>query len=485
MNIQFLIPPTDLNSSYGALKDFSNPQPSIGLAYMAAVLRDNGHQVSVTDAYAAQLGLDEILAEVQTKQPDILGISVLTSSAEVTRTIAQAMRQRFPQIKLVLGNVHASLFVDECLSEGDGDVVVHREGEYAMLDLVTAYQNQKPLSEVLGISFIDEQGQIVHNPQREAIRDLDALPYPAWDLFPHEFYSTDPRTEVQKGIVETQLLGTRGCPLPCTFCSSRSERSMGARYRMRSPDSVINEMLYMNEKYGSTVFTFMDLAFPLVKKHAVELCERMIERGVHKRFQWTTECRVRPLDEDLMVLLKEAGCVRLCFGIESGNDQILKDIRKNFTVEDVKRAVYLAKKVGLEADGMFMMGLPNQTQKEIDDTITLATSGPLRYAICNLFVPYPGCDLWDELNAQNKIHFESWGEFPSYPTFSGGKPVFVPDGLDKDALMNLQKKAMRKYYFRPKFILQELGRFKPDMFKKYLSGLLGMLQTFNPSRSKP
>ncbi|MBI5682760.1 MAG: cobalamin B12-binding domain-containing protein [Deltaproteobacteria bacterium] len=473
MKVLLLIPPTDLSRSYGKLKKFSNPQPSIGIAYIAALLRENGHDVKVTDAYVNGYGMEEIMVMVREFNPDALGISVLTPSAEVVYEISKHIRNSFPDIVIIMGNMHASLFSDEILSQKYADFVVHREGELTMQELLATLADNGNPDDVAGISFM-KNGVIINNPMSEHIADLNSLPLPAWDLFPLSKYSTDPRTEVKRGVVEMQILSTRGCPNQCTFCSSRTERSLGSRYRMRDPKLVVDEMVFMYEKFGSRVFSFMDLAFTLVKSHAAALCNEIINRGLNKKLKWVTECRVKPLEQDLLFLMKEAGCVRVNFGIESGSDDILKMLKKNFTTHDARDAVRMAKKAGIEIDGMFMIGLPCETESSIRQTIDFAVELNVRYAIFNIFVPYPGCELWDMLNSQNKIQFKKWSDFTSYPTYSGGEPVYVPDALSKEKIMKLQSMAMKKFYLRPKFVLNEIKNFKIDKIPHYIDGLMGL-----------
>lgn len=475
MKIALVIPPVDLSLSFGGLKDFSNPQPSIGLAYIAAVLRQNGHDVIIIDAYVQYSILEDIIAEIHDFSADIVGISVLTPSADIAYRLSKDIRESAPQIKIVMGNMHASLYADEILAKGFADYIVHREGEYVMLELANTLASGQSVGLVKGISYLAPDGHVTHNPLQSHIANLDSLPLPAWDLFPLDKYNTDPRTEIKKGEVEMQILATRGCPNQCTFCSSRTERSLGRKYRMRDPEFIVDEMLFMNEKYGSQVFVFMDLAFPLVKKHAVALCEELIRRDVNKKFKWTSECRVKPLDEDLLPLMKKAGCERLCYGIESGNNDILNILRKNFTTDDVRRAVRLAHDAGLEVDGMFMIGLPGETEETIKQTIDFAVELNVRYAIFNIFVPYPGCDLFDTLSASDEINFTHWAEFTSYPSYAGGKPVYVPKGLSHETLMKLQKYAMKKFYLRPAFIFQELKRFKPSKMMEYINGFKAVM----------
>jgi len=475
MKVLLLIPPTSLNYSYGRLRDFSNPQPSIGLAYIAAVLRQNGFTPQVMDCYATQMDLVSILKGIQEFRPNVIGISCLSSSYDAIKDLSLSIRKEFPEVKIVGGNLHASIFAEEMLKTRVVDYVLHGEGDYALLEFCRALSGDTPLSNVRGLSYFCD-GQIVETEERPLIDNLDELPFPAWDLFPRAAYHTDPRTEVVPGQVEMQILATRGCPNACTFCSSRTRKSLGSKYRMRSPASVSDEMEFMMDKFGAQVFGFMDLSFPLVKKHAMGVFEEITKRGLHKKMKWATECRVKPLDEETVQGMHASGCVRVNFGIESGNDDILKSLKKNFCVQDVRRAVDMMYAAGIEVDGMFMLGLPGEREDQIEDTIRLAATIPLRYAIFNLFVPYPGCELYDVLSQEGKIRFTQWADFTSYGGYSGKAPVYVPDTLSTETLLRLQKSAMRRFYLRPRFIWGEMMRFRPAKLRAYLSGLKGLIQ---------
>ena len=475
MKIMFLIPPSSLETSYGRLKEFSNPQPSIGLAYIAAVLLKDSFEVSILDAYVDQLEVKKILLRIEEQRPEVIGISLLSTSVDVVTKLSELIRRKFPHIKIAMGNMHASLFSDKILKSRTADYIIHREGEYTFLELARALRDGKFVEHIKGLSYCKD-GKTIDNSPRELIEKLDQLPYPAWNLFPLDRYGTDPRTEILPGEPGLQILATRGCPFSCTFCSSKTARSLGSEYRMRNPKKVADEIEYMYKNYGARVFSFMDLAFPLVKKHAMAILQEIIDRKLNKKIYWMTEARVRPIDYEILKKMKEAGCVRVNFGIESGNDRIiLKILKKGFTTEDVRRAVKLAKKAGIQVDGMFMIGLPTETGKEIKQTIDFAVELNVRFAIFNIFVPYPGCELYDILTKEGKIRFKSWADFTSYPTYSGGKPVYVPDGLRHEELMGLQKYAMRKFYLRPRFFLNQITHFKPHQLSKYWNGLKGIL----------
>jgi len=477
MKISLLIPPTIFQeNSYGTLKSLSNPQPSIGLAYIAAVLEREGYEVRVIDAYVSSYWLDEILEKLEGS--DILGISVLSSCADAAYAVCREVRSRFPEMAIIHGNLHPSLFREEVLLNNYADYIVHHEGEITFLELCNYISGLSRIEEdeIRGVSYL-KNGKVINNITRPFMEDLDSLPFPSWHLYDLSKYSTDPRTQVVPFAKELQLLATRGCPNECSFCSSRSEKSQGQKYRMRQPKNIIKEIQYFYEKLEVTVFNFMDLAFPLAKKHAMEFCQLLIDSGLNEKIKWVSELRVRPLDKELVSMLKKSGCARVCFGIESGNNEILKSIKKGFTRDDVFKAVNLCYEAGLEVDGMFMLGLPGETPDTLKDTIQFAIDLDVRFAIFNLFVPYPGCTLYEELKAQDKIHFNNWSDFISYPTYSDKQPVYVPDCLSKKELMQYQAKAMRQFYVRPKFIMRQLKGFRLRYLPHYLSGLKGLLFT--------
>lgn len=476
--ILLLAPPTGLTRSFGKIKNIVRRQASLGLAYIAAVLRDGGFSVSVLDAYIDDLSAEKTIEEIVNISPDILGISLLTSSASNIEKIIPSLRERLPSLKIVMGNMHASMFADDLLRHGLADYIVHREGEYTMLELVKAIQEGTVADSVAGISFLKSGNTVQHNPLRNFLQDLDALPYPAWDLFPLEKYHTDPRTMVERkkrNVQELMILATRGCPMQCTFCSSRAAKNLGNTYRMRRPKAVADEIAYFHKKYGVTSFSFMDLSFPLVKPHAMELCEEIISRGLQDKISWSVEMRVRPVDLEIFQKIKAAGCKKVCFGIESGSQEILNQIKKGFTLKDVREAVAMARSADLEVDGFFILGFPNETEEMSQETIRLAKELDLNWATFNLFVPYPGCELYDILMREEKIQYDDWSSFISYPSYGGGQPVYVPDGRNAKELITTQRKALRSFYLRPKFILSQIKKVRLRDFYYYWTGLKAII----------
>jgi radical SAM superfamily enzyme YgiQ (UPF0313 family) len=374
------------------------------------------------------------------------------------------------------GNLHAALFCEDFLAAGLMDVIVFREGEYAIVEVVRSIESKREMTSIEGL-ILWRNGKRYETPSRQFIQDLDALPFPSWDLYNFSLYRTDPRTAIKgfESHKEMQIIGTRGCPNQCTFCSSRTERALGSKYRMRSPDNIVDELEYMMDRYGTKVFSFMDLAFPLVEKHAMAVFDEIINRNLHRKIAWVTECRVKSLNKSMLKKMRQAGCRRICFGIESCNNNTLKRLRKNFRFEDVKKACKMARDAGLDVDGMFMLGLPGESPEEAENTIYQGCKLGLRFGIFNLFVPYPGCSIYDELSADGRINYQNWSDFSSYWTIGGGNPVYIPDGWTKEQLKSMQFRAMRKFYLRPEFIIRQIKDFKPSMINIYWKGLKSLL----------
>ncbi len=477
LDVLFVTPPTDLSASYGNLKDFANAVPALGLAYMAANLRKHGYKVAILDGYCRQLPAKEMVQEIVRLNPRVAGFTVLSTSAQVTDEICLGLRQAAPGMLLVGGNTHCQVFYKDLLERGIMDVISFREGEHMMVNLMKALDEGRDFAGVAGIAYL-KNGKAVESCDEGFLDDLDNLPFPAWDLYDLQSYALDPRgaAKIHNGAPKPlQILATRGCPMACTFCSSRTERSQGTKYRVRSPENIVDEIEFMVDRYGANMFTFMDLSFPLVYKHASGMCDEIVRRGLQKKIVWYSECRVKPLHEDIFKKMRDAGCVRVSFGIESMNDATLARIRKGFTADDVRKACEAAHKAGLEIDGMFMLGLPDETQDMALNTAREACKLPVRFAIFNLFTPYPGSELYDELMAAGEIKFERWSDFTSYWTIGNGRPVYVPKGWTPDDLIRIQAQAMKRFYLRPKFIVQELMNFKPSMLRTYFNGFKGLL----------
>ncbi|MAN23650.1 MAG: hypothetical protein CME10_05225 [Gemmatimonadetes bacterium] len=481
MKVTLLNPAVNFDRQFGTLQDFYTPIPSIALAYIGAVLLEDGFEVSGIDSFMACHTSEEMYDAVVKESPDILGISLLTPCAPLIDPILMRVREAVPGIRIVLGNIHGSRFASHYLQSGLADFCIHHEGEETMLDLCQQLREKKTTVNVEGISFYDPKaGKVVRTKPRAWINKLvlDEMPYPAWDLFPVDQFKPDIRLlgsskrDKNAEVQALPLLSSRGCPWNCTFCSPVN--TIGNKYRARTPKSIVDEMEYFYKKWGVLTFYNMDLTFPISEKKGLEFCDHLIERNLP--LQWACETRVNAVTYKLLKRMKESGCIRVDYGIECGNQKMLDSINKGFTVQQVVDAVEATNRAGLESEGLFIIGLPGETRQDTLDTINFACSLPLDHIKLNLFVPYPGSDIWDNLSASGSLTNMDFNEYTSYPTYTGGQVAYIPEGRSHEELIELQSWGMRKAMFRWRVIKRELVHFKPDKIKEYWGAVWSLLR---------
>ncbi|OGP71525.1 MAG: hypothetical protein A2Y80_02460 [Deltaproteobacteria bacterium RBG_13_58_19] len=467
--IVLINPPVNLEKSYGRLKHFYAPIPPIGVAYLAAALRRAGHQVFAIDAYLTQLSVAEVVDAALAFEPDLVGLSVLTPAEPPSRAISQAIKRLRPECWVVWGNVHATCFYEEAIAQGYADVVNFGEGEERLVQIAAAYPDKEALAAIKSIAY-GSQGQVVVTAKGETIDNLDDLPYPAWDLFPVEKFMPDARltrkAKIGHGEVQAlPILASRGCPNRCTFCCMSTDKALGRKYRMRDPIKVVDEIQHWVETYDCRTFFLMDLCFPLNKKHALTICQEIIDRRLD--ISWMAETRVDYADPEVFQALKKAGCSRLNFGLESGVQRLLDRLKKGFTLEQARRAVVLAHEAGLEAEGLFIIGLPGETVEDTWETVRFAKELKLNLAKFNLLVPYPGTALYEEFEASGQIRHHDWEAYSPTPGYGGADPAYVPEGREAEELHRLQCRAFRSFFFSPRVIWSNLKEFRPRMLKDY------------------
>ncbi len=432
-------------------KRFVSPIPTIGIAYIASVLEKNGIEVAIIDQVAEMISDEEIIRRIQELSPQIIGFSCLTQVINSARLLIDKIRIHDKRVKIVLGNIHPSLFADELLKEGAADIIVRSEGEYALLETALAIAEDKDLQTIQGISFRNN-GKVTHNPDRPLIEDLDKLPYPAWHLFDLRRYSSTPLISVYD--ISLPVLASRGCPYKCVFCS---QDKIHKRPRYRKIEHIIDEIEYMHDRYKVNYFGFVDPFFPFSVKFGLEFCDRFIERGLHKKVRWITETRVDLVNFELLKRMKEAGAYLIMYGFEVGNQAILDKLKKGTKIEQSRLAMKYSKKAGLATLGLFMLGMPGETKETCEETIRLAKELDCDLVKFNIAIPYPGSELFnlytDKIGRTEEFDkFNSWYDWSS----GSGELVYTPEGMSSEELKNFQRKAMVSYYLRPKIVLRNI-----------------------------
>ncbi len=380
----------------------------MGIASLAAYLRDRV-EVGVLDAtvegYNIEepvdkglvrfgLSVPEILRRIEAFGPDILGIStVFSSQFPVVREIAARSREADPDIITVTGGTHPSFLPESCMESSVLDFMVLGEGEKPLAGLIERLREQRPFNDLAGVAF-RENGKTRVNRELSMVDDLDSLPFPARDLFPVEEYFRInlPMQGLSRHRRNLSVATSRGCPYRCTFCSSTIH--WGHTWRKRSAENVLAEMEMLKTRYDLKEVKFEDDNLTGDPKRAKEIFRGMIDRKLD--FFWNTPngISVWTLDEEMLALMKESGCYEITLAIESGDEDVLKNIvKKPLSLDRARQAAAMIKKHGIETSGYFIIGFPGETRRQIENTVNFARSLELDRYYLFLYTPLPGTPL--------------------------------------------------------------------------------------------
>jgi len=474
MRVLLVHPPLTGKERYGKYAESGSYLPPLGLCYIAAVLEKEGVDVRIVDGLCLNLTIEDVLREIGEYRPDMVGLSAYSIACERTRELARRIKEQEP-VPVVIGGPHVTVFGEEVLQDDCFDVAVFGEGEYTTLELVRALEEgREDLGDIQGIAF-RRNGGIVRTPDRGYIQDLDSLPFPARHLLPPlDTYHPTPMVYRRRPV--TSMVSSRGCPFQCIFC----ERIMGEQYRVHSAERVVNEMEDLVERYGIKEFTFYEDNFAVSKERVFRICELLHERGL--RVSWSCEAHANVLTRDTIGAMKEAGCWLLSIGIESGDQRVLDFIQKGTTLERIRRVVGWCDEAGIRVRGYFMIGNPTETRETIRRTIDFAKSLPLHTVNFCLIFLNRGSKLYDIARQYGEVDMD-----PSLVTgHPGGDSIgFVPDGLSREYLVNIQKRAYREFYLRPAQVLRMMRDLNSaESFRRYYSMARTFARVTWPTRSR-
>jgi radical SAM superfamily enzyme YgiQ (UPF0313 family) len=462
-----LVNPSMNMQKLGRFAELLEPMPPTGIAYIAGALVAAGHLTRAVDMFAEKLTGEQVLDRVRRFGPELVGMTVLTPSAPTCERLSRMIRAACPGAKIVWGGVHADVFAKDILRSGAADFVVNHDGEDTIVELCAALEaGERDLSKVDGLSWLDH-GEPVTNKSRALRKDLDSLPYPAWDLFPYHRYGLLPFADVAKPVLT--MTGSRGCPYRCDYCSLLHS---GKVYRRRDPMAIVDEYEYLVDRYGVQQIGFVDPIFPLVVKDLAPLCNELVRRGLDRRAVWLSETRADRLDEETCRLMYEGGCRRVLMGIESGVDLLLGNVNKNLTTEKVRWGVENARKAGIQTVGLFMIGMPGETPEMTRETIEFAVDLDLDFAKFAITVPFPGSKLFED-QWQKTLFRDDW---ENYTTFNpdADRLIYHPEGYDPELLVKMQSYALRRFYMRYDQVRRQLVELKTINPKMMLYGIYGM-----------
>ncbi len=437
--------PTSLENRYGRFAFAGSTQPSFGLVCLAAMALSQGHEVRVVDAAAENLSVYQTLQEAERFSPQVIGISATTAGIVVAGELALSAKKRLPNVLTIVGGPHLSALPVETLQEFPGfDIGILGEGEETLADLLSVFSVTKKVDRpVLGTVVRDESG-ISLQPRRPFIADLDQLPLPAWRLlrsFPGGFRPTLAR---MNRLPCASVVLTRGCPNRCLFC----DRSVfGNRCRSYSPSYALNIIKDLRYNFGVKEILIEDDTFIVDRKRVEEFCQLLIDEKVD--ITWSCLGRADRVNPELLRLMKRAGCWSIAYGIESGDEGILKAVAKRLTIEQIEQAVAWSKNVGLMTKGFFMVGFPGETHSSMKATLDIAKRLPLHDISVMQLTPFPGSDLYQRA--------EEFGTFDKdWKKMNALNTVFVPFGLTAEDLARARFRMIKSFYLRPRIILSKL-----------------------------
>lgn len=449
--VLFLIPPFEhTDKVYGKI---NIKYPHVGIAYLASMLKQNKISFKILDM---NLGYSDshALEYAKTYKPDMICTTAYSYGYKRVYDLIDLIKPHYNG-KIVIGGPHVSMTEKEALEKSYADFAVMGEGEYTLLELIQNLYETQDFGKIKGLIW-RKKDEVVVNEKRPYIQDLDSLLFPAYEDFELEKYIC----HIDRRL---PIITSRGCPYQCNYCCTRL--SMGNKFRKRSPDNVVDEIEHWYKK-GWFIFDINDDIFTLDRNRALKICDMIIERGLDIQFNFYVGLRVDTVEESLLKTLKAAGCRFISYGCESGNDRVLKVIKKGIRVKDVVTAVNITRKVGINHKVNFIIGHPTETYKEAMDSIRIAKS--LKCNILGIYnlIPYPGTEVYTWIiNNKNARLLYPPEAYLNGLTVNKLTPVFETDEFPVEE----RKKALIKG-----FDLEEknLSQFRFGKYKGYVVYLL-------------
>lgn len=417
--------------------------PPLGLALLGAVLERAGHRVHVLDCNAEMLDDGELqrrLERIKSERgaPGWVGVTSSTNTFPSAARVSDIARKVIPGAKIVFGGVHATVYPDEAMAAPGVDFVVRGEGEATFLSLL----REDAPGTISGLTY-REGGRVLQTPDRENLAELDSLPIPAYHLLPMHLYH--PALGSNRRLPAVGTVISRGCPGSCTFCYGHH---LGRVTRYRSVEAVIEEIRLLQKNWGIREVSFYDDTFTARKGYVTALCEVLLAEKID--LTWSCFSRVDCVSEELLRLMKRSGCHQICYGIESGSVEILKNIKKHISLPKARQAVAWTRKIGIETRATFMLGNPGETVGTMEQTLQLALDLEPDIALFNVTTPFPGTEMFAWADEHGYLTTKDWGRYDL------SRPVMHLPTLTEQELLQFYSACYRRFYRRGGYLLRRL-----------------------------
>ncbi len=424
--------------------------PPFGLLSLATVVKESGFETTFLDAMGQGFAVDYVKKLV----PDYDAVVCSTSTMTVNEDslTLQELKQANPKLITIIFGSHATFMPEHTLAKGGIDFIIQNEPEFAVRDLLLAIQKgDNSQYNALGVGFKTPDGGVVINAHYPYIENIDDLPIPDVSMLPTNVDWFNP---IVKQTPYVTAFASRGCPAKCTFCTA--PYFYGANIRYKSVERMIAEVKYYLENGFKEVY-FRDETFTANKKFVMEFCQRVVDEGL--KFTWIANARVVTVDEEMLRLMKKAGCHLIKYGVESGVQELLDNVRKGIRLEDTRKAFKLMHEVGIDSHAHMMIGIPGETEETIEQTIQFVNEIDPTTVTFGICTPYPGTPMYEEVA---KVHPEIRDGSDSDLGALHKKGLFnsIYTELESDDLESAMKRAYRSFYARPSYIAKAVGRVK-------------------------
>jgi radical SAM superfamily enzyme YgiQ (UPF0313 family) len=418
----------------------------LGILMVAAVARERHPDVHVLDMKVEGWDAERCALELERLRPDVVGLSAMTYEAGCLHALARLVKKRLPGAVVVAGGPHPSVAADDVLADAAVDLVVRGEGEHTFAEVLDGLEaGRGDWSGCAGVSWRRADGELAHEPDRPPPRDLDALPFPAWDLVDHARYDAVPRG----GVIYAHkrfatMFASRACPWRCTYCHN----SYGKVFRARSADHVLAEIELLVTRYGVRELVFMDDIFNLRAETAKAIARGIVERGWKLALTFPNGFRGDILDEELVDLLVAAGMYRCMIAVESAVPRIQKVSKKGLKIDKVERIVEYVASRGVMVHGAFMLGFPSETEEEMVTTIDWAARSAFHTAAFFRVIPFKGTELFRQVEEAGHPLPTDWSAYEPYQSAINLSEV------PEERILRLRKQAYRRFYLSPRRLLR-------------------------------
>lgn len=422
--------------------------PPLGLIYIGTILKNDHHQVRLVDIDTEKISEQSFKNILNNFDPDAIGVTSLTPTFKNALKWAELAKRLKKNTPIIFGGTHATIAPEETIKQSFIDIVVVGEGELTARELFNRLSTRgNSLQDIKGIYFKNEN-KIIANERRSLISDLDTLPFPDFTLLKNATAFKPP--DAKHSPVAT-IMSSRGCPGNCTFCCSK--QVFTRRFRSRSAENIADEVESLMKKEGIREIHFADDSFSTNKKRVLKFCDEIKRRKINVEFQFLAGLRADCVDRDILGALKDIGVKVIGFGVESGNEEILKNVKKYIPLSTTLNAFKLSKEVGLDTWAFLVFGLPGETEETMKETIKFTKKLDPDYAKFLILSPYPGSEVYKQLDRDGLILSKDYDNYGVYT-----KPVHKLPGITTERMIYWQNRAYREFYLRPCKIISHLKR---------------------------